>query len=122
MELFGVGLPELFFIVLIALIVLGPRDMVKAGRTIGVWLRKLVTSEGWQVMKKTTRELQTLPNKLMREAGMDEIQKDVSGLAGGNNRYENGSPATPPAVPPQSENKIIAPPPAEETDPIDPQA
>ena len=68
MEVLGVGLPELAFIVLIALILLGPKDMVAAGRTLGRMLRKLITSPTWQVMRHTGEELQKLPTKLMREA------------------------------------------------------
>ena len=44
MEILGIGAPELIFIFLIAIIVLGPKDMQKAGRTIGRWLLKIVSS------------------------------------------------------------------------------
>src|SRR5512146_2851909 len=80
MEILGIGPSELLFIVVIALIVLGPRDMQKAGRTIGKWLRRLVTSSGWRLFQQTSREIQTLPNRLMREAALDElreVQKDI---------------------------------------------
>ena len=40
MEILGVGPSELIFIVIIALIVLGPKDMQKAGKTIGKWMRR----------------------------------------------------------------------------------
>lgn len=69
MEILGIGVPELTFIVLIALIVLGPKDMQKAGKTIGTWLRKVVLSDEWQGIKDASRKLKTLPNQLMREAG-----------------------------------------------------
>jgi len=80
MEILGIGPSELLFIVVIALIVLGPRDMQKAGRMIGKWLRKVVTSDGWRLFQQTSREIQTLPNRLMREAALDElreVQKDL---------------------------------------------
>jgi Sec-independent protein translocase protein TatA len=34
MEILGIGMSELVFVVIIALIVLGPKDMQKAGKTI----------------------------------------------------------------------------------------
>ena len=74
MELLGVGLPELAFVVLIALILLGPKDMIAAGRTIGRTLRAFLTSPIWQAMRHTGEELQKLPTKLVREAGLDELQ------------------------------------------------
>jgi Sec-independent protein translocase protein TatA len=77
MDILGIGPLELFFIILIALIVLGPKDMVKAGRTIGKNLRKIVTSENWRTIQQASNEIRTLPNRLMRDAGLDEIQKDI---------------------------------------------
>ncbi|MCL5611270.1 MAG: twin-arginine translocase TatA/TatE family subunit [Chloroflexi bacterium] len=89
MEILGIGPSELFFIVVIALILLGPKDMQKAGRTLGKWLRQVVTSDGWKLFQQTSREIQNLPTRLMREASLDElnkeikdIQKDVSGSIG----------------------------------------
>jgi len=72
MEILGVGPLELFFIILIALIIFGPQDMVKAGRSMGRFLRKLVTSDEWRTITNASRELSNLPTKLMREAGIEE--------------------------------------------------
>jgi Sec-independent protein translocase protein TatA len=74
MEFLGIGPLELFFIVLIALIVLGPKDMVKAGRTLGRFLRTLVTSSTWRTIQQTSRDLRYLPNRLMREAGLEDLK------------------------------------------------
>ena len=74
MEILGIGPSELIFIVIIAIIVLGPKDMQKAGRTIGKWLRNVVTSDGWKLFQQTSREIQTLPNRLMRDAALDELK------------------------------------------------
>jgi sec-independent protein translocase protein TatB len=71
MEILGVGWQELIFIFLIALIVLGPKDMQKAGKTIGRWLNQLVRSDGWKALQQTSRELRKLPTTLMREANLD---------------------------------------------------
>jgi Sec-independent protein translocase protein TatA len=77
MEFLGVGPMELFFILVIALIVLGPSDMVKAGRTLGRVMRKIVTSPNWRLLQETSREIRYLPNRLMREAGLEELQKEL---------------------------------------------
>lgn len=80
MEILGIGASELVFIVIIALLVLGPKDMQKAGRTIGKWLRNLVTSDGWKAFQQTSRELRNLPTRLMREANEDleKINQDIN--------------------------------------------
>jgi Sec-independent protein translocase protein TatA len=85
MDILGIGLQEILFIMVLALIILGPRDMVKTGKKIGAWLRQFVLSEEWRVMRQTGEELRDLPNKLMREANpdldmpMEEVNKKVFG-------------------------------------------
>ncbi len=80
MEILGIGPLELLFILLIALIILGPGDMVKAGRTLGRFLRKIVTSSEWRTVQKASRELRYLPNRLMREASLEDLQKDLADI------------------------------------------
>lgn len=75
MEILGIGPLELTLILIIALIVLGPNDLVKTGRTLGRWMRKVVMSQEWKVVQNASRELRTLPNKLIRDAGIEEAQR-----------------------------------------------
>ncbi len=81
MDFLGIGPLEVLFVLLIALIVFGPKDVVKAGQTMGRFLRKLVISPSWQNFQQTSRDLRNLPNKLMREAGLDEIQQDLAQIS-----------------------------------------
>jgi sec-independent protein translocase protein TatB len=79
MEILGIGASELIFILIIAIIVLGPKDMQKAGRTLGRWLNQLVRSDSWKVFQKTSAELRNLPRNLMRDANMElqEMDKEI---------------------------------------------
>ena len=79
MEILGIGPSELLFIIIIAIIILGPRDMQKAGKTVGRFLNKLIHSEGWQIFQKTSAEMRNLPTRLMREANLEmkETEKDI---------------------------------------------
>jgi Sec-independent protein translocase protein TatA len=77
MEILGIGPLELLFILLIALIILGPGDMVKAGRTLGRILRKIITSSEWRTIQKASQELKYLPNRLMREANIEDLSTDL---------------------------------------------
>jgi Sec-independent protein translocase protein TatA len=81
MEFLGIGPLELVFILIIALIILGPRDMVKTGRTIGRFLRSIVQSPAWNTVQQTSRELRYLPNKLIREAGLEEDAKALQQIS-----------------------------------------
>jgi sec-independent protein translocase protein TatB len=119
MEILGIGPSELVFVVIIALIVLGPKDMQKAGRSLGKWLRQIVTSDGWKLFQQTSREIQTLPNRLMREAAVEELKESESHPSGppAMDRRVGTSPDTRPALPqaakspesgPGSEPSILA--------------
>ncbi|MCE9645256.1 MAG: twin-arginine translocase TatA/TatE family subunit [Chloroflexi bacterium] len=123
MEILGIGMSELVFIVVVALIILGPKDMQKAGKTIGKFLREIVTSDGWKMFQQTSRELRTLPNRLMREAN-----EELNQIGNQMNNGPTPAPGRPnnPNVPfrsqPVPENKIIPPaaePKADESDPQD---
>lgn len=80
MDIFGIGALEILFVLVIALLVLGPQELVKTGKTIGRFLRKLVMSDSWQTIQQASREMRNLPNRLMREAGIDEMEKEFKDL------------------------------------------
>ncbi len=74
MEILGIGLPELIFIFVIALLILGPRDMQKSAKTVGLWLNKFIRSNFYMALKNSSEELRNMSTNLMREANM-ELQK-----------------------------------------------
>ncbi len=74
MDILGIGIPELGFILLIAIIILGPKDMQKAGKTAGTWMRKVVLSPEWREIKNASRQIKQIPTQLMREASLEEIE------------------------------------------------
>jgi Sec-independent protein translocase protein TatA len=71
MELFGIGIIEVIMIMLIALIFLGPQDTIKAGRSLGKAVRRFFSSEEWRTLLQASREIRTIPEKLMEETGLD---------------------------------------------------
>ena len=120
MEILGIGMSELVFIAIIALIVLGPKDMQKAGKTIGKFLRDIVTSDGWKMFQQTSRELRTLPNRLMREANEDlnQIGKDLKDASPSATNRPNipNNPLRSQPIPENIPANKIAPPAAEKKD------
>ncbi len=77
MEFLGIGPLEFLLIVVIALIVLGPQGIVKSAREAGKFVRKIVRSPLWRDVVDTSREIRDLPQKVIREAG---IEKDLEEL------------------------------------------
>ncbi len=116
MEIFGVGPSELLFIVLIAIIILGPKDMQKAGRTIGRFLNQLVRSDSWKIFQKTSDEIRNLPRNLMREANVEvaEAQKALQQTLDPRLLDPLATPpesrsAANPALPPSNQTESLAP-------------
>ena len=77
MEFLGVGPTELILIIILALVLVGPRDMAKFGRDAGRFLNKLYRSPTWRTMNDASREIRNLPTRLAREAEFDTVKKDL---------------------------------------------
>lgn len=77
MEIFGIGPLELVLILLIALIVLGPKEMIETAKKAAGWLRKLRQSETW----KTTKEVMDIPNQVLKESGLDKEIRELNTLS-----------------------------------------
>lgn len=81
MEIFNIGFGEVLFILLIALVLLGPQEMTKAARGLGKFLRQLLRSPVWNDVVTTSRQLRDLPNRIIREANLEESLEEVKRAA-----------------------------------------
>jgi sec-independent protein translocase protein TatB len=72
---FGVGYSEIFVLILIAIIVIGPKDLPKVLRAFGKTMAKVRGMAG---------EFQGHVDQAMKEAGLDDVKKDLQGLKVGN--------------------------------------
>ncbi len=72
MQIFGIGSLELLFILVIMILVLGPKGMVKAARESGKYIRKVTRSPLWAEIVGTSREMRNLPAKIIKDAGIQE--------------------------------------------------
>lgn len=68
---FGIGYTELVVIALVAIIVIGPKDLPKVLRAFGRTMQKV---------RGMAREFQGHLDQAMREAGVDEIKKEINNL------------------------------------------
>lgn len=68
---FGIGYTELLVIALVAIIVIGPKDLPKVLRAFGRTTAKL---------RGMAREFQGHLDQAMREAGVDEVKKEIANL------------------------------------------
>jgi Sec-independent protein translocase protein TatA len=72
-EVLGVGPLEVLLIVLLAIVLFGPKDIARTARTAGRTLNRLYHSEGWRTLLRTSETLRTLPNRRAREAELEEL-------------------------------------------------
>lgn len=86
MDLLGIGPLELILVFILIILIFGPEDLQKAGKKIGRYLNQIMKSDTWKAIRSVSREIQTLPNRLAREA---EIESYLA----------------------ENQNKTIAPPP-----------
>src|SRR5690606_15827863 len=69
--MFELGWPELLVVAVVAIVVIGPKDLPRAMRFVGQWTGKL---------KRMARDFQGQFNEALREAELDDVKKDVQAL------------------------------------------
>jgi sec-independent protein translocase protein TatB len=72
---FGVGYSEMFVLALIAIIVIGPKDLPKVLRGFGRMMTKV---------RGLSREFQGHVDMAMKDAGLEDVKKDLASLKSGN--------------------------------------
>jgi Sec-independent protein translocase protein TatA len=75
MNIFGIGPLEIIFVLIIGILVLGPEGMIEAGGKLGKFLRSIIKSTWWQNIRKGVSEIQYLPQRLIREAELEELNE-----------------------------------------------
>jgi len=83
MEILGIGIAELLFIVLLILILFKPKDMVNTGKTLGGWLNRMVNSPTYKLLTRTGSELKNLPRNLMKESNLEKHIKELESAGEG---------------------------------------
>jgi len=103
MNIFGIGPLEIVFVLIIGILVLGPDGMIEAGRKLGKFMRSIIHSPWWKNIRQGVTEIQHLPQRLIREAELEELNelrdltKNSFPKIGGKdllNSSWSGSPAT----------------------------
>jgi Sec-independent protein translocase protein TatA len=78
MKVFNLGIGEIFFILLLVMIIFGPKSLVKTAREAGIFLRKVTKSPYWQEVWATRRELEEIPKMIAKEAQLNETLRELN--------------------------------------------
>ena len=68
--MFDIGWSEMVFVAIIAVLVIGPKDLPRAIATVGKYVRKI---------RNVAREFQSGIDDIARESELDELKKSVQG-------------------------------------------
>jgi len=77
MQILGIGPLEFLLILVVMILVLGPKGMLQAARESGKFIRKVVRSPIWREIVGTSHEIRDLPNKIIKEAGIEEEMEEL---------------------------------------------
>jgi sec-independent protein translocase protein TatB len=77
MELFNIGPVEFLLIIIVMFILLGPDGMIRTARQIGSWIRVIIRSPMWRDIMGYSQEIRELPQKIVRETGLDEDLAEI---------------------------------------------
>ncbi|MEE4195371.1 MAG: twin-arginine translocase TatA/TatE family subunit [Anaerolineae bacterium] len=91
MKIFNFGIPEFLVLLVLMIVVLGPERMIEGARSLGRTVYKITHSEVWSSIWQTSREIRSMPKKIVEETGLEEsladiqatgeeLQKDMSGV------------------------------------------
>ena len=67
--MFDIGWPELFLIAVVVLLVVGPKELPKVLRNVGIWINKA---------KVVTREFRTHVDDMIRENELEEVREEIN--------------------------------------------
>jgi len=110
MQILGIGPLEFLLILVVMILVLGPKGMLQAARESGKLIRKVVRSPIWREIVGTSHEIRDLPNKIIKEAGIEaEMEELRRSTQSGLNTYTKSISQISTANKPVAEKPIINP-------------
>lgn len=80
MKILNVGPLELIFVIVIALVILGPDEIVSTSRRLAKYINQIIKSPVWRSLVNTSKEIRDLPLIIAREAGIEDCYSEISEL------------------------------------------
>lgn len=77
MRFFNVGIREIIFLLVIMLILFGPKQMQENARNLARGIRKIVRSDTWRSFLGLVDDVNTIKDQVIRESGIQEVQDSL---------------------------------------------
>ena len=80
MRIFNIGIREVILLLVIMLILFGPRQMQENARNLAKGIRKFVRSDTWRTFLGLVDDVNSIKDQVIRESGIQEVQDSLRGV------------------------------------------
>ena len=80
MRFFNIGIREVILLLVIMLILFGPKQMQENARNLARGIRKFVRSDTWRTFLGLVDDVNTIKDEVIRESGIKEVQDSLRGV------------------------------------------
>ena len=80
MRIFNVGIREVMALLVIMLILFGPKQMQSNARKTAQWIRRMVHSDTWRSFLGVVNDVNAIKDDVIRESGIQEVQDSLRGI------------------------------------------
>lgn len=80
MRIFNVGIREVLLLLVLMLILFGPRQMQENARKLARGIRRFVRSDTWRTFLGVYDDVNSIRDEVIRESGIREVQDSLRGV------------------------------------------
>ena len=80
MRILNVGIREVILLLVIMLILFGPRQMQENARNLARAIRRFVRSDTWRAFIGVVDDVNSIKDQVIRESGLQEVQDSLRGV------------------------------------------
>lgn len=78
MSFLGIGPLEFVLLAILALVILGPKDIALAGKKLGRFLYKVKNSDIWKSIQETRQQAKDFGHEIMDDADLDDLRRELN--------------------------------------------
>ena len=80
MRIFNIGIREVLLLLVIMLILFGPKQMQENARKFAQTIRRIVRSDTWRTFLEMYDDVNAIKDEVIRESGIREVQDSLRGV------------------------------------------
>ncbi len=74
--MFGIGTAEIFFLIIMLLLLFKPEDLVSVGKSIGKFYNSFKKSGLWKSFRNLRQSVKNVGQDFINESGIEELQRE----------------------------------------------